>query len=48
MIFLRGRELAAIVPTCGTVAGAAANAAHTSSVLRSNSSRVNAEAQQPQ
>jgi hypothetical protein len=48
MIFLRGRELAAIVPICGTVAGAAANAAHTSSVLRSDSSRANVEAPQSQ
>jgi hypothetical protein len=44
MIFLRGRELAAIVPICGSTAG---GGTHSTSALRSDSSRA-VEAEQPQ
>jgi hypothetical protein len=50
MIFLRGSELAAIVPTCGSVASVntVPVSAHNSSVPRSDPSHANLEAQQPQ
>ena len=47
MIFLRGRELAAIVPTCGTVASGGDGAVHDATVLRTDPSHADVEVQRP-
>jgi hypothetical protein len=46
MIFLQGRELAAIVPSCGTSVSASARATHEPHVVRSDTTRATFVARQ--